>query len=166
MNIFFIPVNVPSSKNTRQIVHPKGKRARWNADKGFQGSVITAKDLPHLREKSKVIASKLVRDYQKRTEMLWISYAAGFRRLTAGLKKPLYVGFYLIRAKNNRFDYNNISQILTDLMVRFGWIDDDCADELVPVFLGYKVSAVDAGVIITILPENYKNFIEQYAKIN
>lgn len=147
---FYIPVNVPSSKNTRQIVHPKGKRARWNADKGFQGDVITAKELPMMRSKSKVIASKLVQDYEKKTELLWISYAAKFRKSLQGLEKPYRVSFKFIRDSHRKFDYINSAQIVQDLMVEHGWMDDDNADELVPVFERYEVNKMDAGVIITI----------------
>jgi len=151
MNRFIIYSNVPSSKNTREIVHPKSKRARWNADRSFQGSIVTAKDLPMMRSKSKVIASKLVRDYEKRTEMLWISYAAKFRKVLEGLQKPYRVSFKFIRDSNRKFDYINSAQIVQDLMVKHGWIDDDNADELVPVFERYEVNQKDSGVIITII---------------
>lgn len=142
--------NVPSSKNTRQIVHPKTKRARWNADKGFQGSVITAKDLPMMRNKSRVIASKLVRDYEKRAELQWISHRARFHRLIEGLRKPYRISFRFVRDSNRKFDYINAAQIVQDLMVRYEWLDDDNADEMIPVFEPYRVDKLDAGVVITV----------------
>ena len=72
--------------------------------------------------------------------------------IAVGKKTPPYsVGMYFIRDSKRRFDYNNISQIVTDLMAKHDWIEDDNADCIIPVFLGYEVDKKNAGVEITVL---------------
>jgi hypothetical protein len=44
-----------------------------------------------------------------------------------------------------------------DDMVTFGWIEDDNADCILPVFVEYKYDKVNPGVIIEILPDGKNN---------
>lgn len=63
---------------------------------------------------------------------------------------PYYVGLYFIRGSHHRFDYINAAQIVQDMMVKHGWIEDDNADYFVPVFLGYRYDKKNPGVVISL----------------
>ena len=119
--MIFIPGNVPSSKNSKQ----------W-----------TGKFL---------VNSKTVNNYKKNYGIFYRD--AGLKRtfLNAftGKPKPWNIGFYFVRDSRRKFDYINMAQIVQDLMVENGWIIDDNCDEIVPVFLGYKVDPTQAGVYIS-----------------
>lgn len=121
MNRFFIPGNVPSSKNSRQ----------WTG-KYF-------------------VVSKYVREYEKNTHQVYRAYAPIFRKATANLLKPLTIEFQFVRNSRRRFDYINPAQTVQDAMVKYGWIDDDNAEEIIPVFRPYVYDKTNSGVIINIL---------------
>lgn len=152
MNQFIIYGNVPSLKNSKDIVDVPKKRIEVAKGQNLQ-STIKSGEFQKLKffRRSTLIPSKQVRDYVKRTEMLWISYAAKFRKALQGLKKPYRVSFKFLRDSNRKFDYINSAQIVQDLMVTHGWLDDDNADELLPVFEPYEVNQKDSCVVITVL---------------
>lgn len=120
--MIFIPGNVPSSKNSKQ----------W-----------TGKFL---------VSSKVTRNYIKHTASIWKSNTYKWLELTKNITPPYHVGLYFIRDSKRRFDYINACQIVADLMVDYGWIEDDNADLFVPVFLGYEVDKINSGVRITVCP--------------
>ena len=72
---------------------------------------------------------------------------------------PLPIGFYFVRDSHRRFDYNNASQVLLDLMQEVGWLEDDCAEFVVPVFMGYHKNDKETGVYITLL-NDYQVYIQ------
>jgi len=117
----YIPGNVPSSKNSKQ----------W-----------TGRFL---------ISSKTVQRYTKETKELWITKRKKFLKMIEGQEKPYKIGFYFIRDTKRRFDLINAAQLPCDLMVKNGWIDDDNANEIIPVFLGHEVDKESAGLIISII---------------
>jgi hypothetical protein len=118
---WFIPGNVPSSKN--------GKR--W-----------TGKYL---------ISSKTVMNYRKATKNLYIAYAIQFRAEFAKFKQPVHIGFTFIRNSKHKFDYINPTETTQDDMVEHGWITDDNADVILPHFEEYRYDKQNPGVIIEIL---------------
>ncbi len=120
MSSWFIPGNVPSSKNSKQ----------W-----------TGRFL---------VMSKTMKTYVKNTADFWALYAADFREKTKDLPKPLRVEFQFVRDSRRKFDYINPAQSVQDLMVEYGWIDDDNCDEIVPVFEPYKYDPSGSGVFISI----------------
>ena len=61
------------------------------------------------------------------------------------------IGFYFIRDSKRKFDYINAAQLPLDLMQDYDWIDDDDANNVIPVFLGYEVDKKNPGVRIKIL---------------
>lgn len=65
-----------------------------------------------------------------------------------GKEHPYRVGVFFVRDSKRRFDYINIFQVVADLMVMNGLIEDDSADFLIPVFLGYKVDKTNPGVYL------------------
>ncbi len=121
----FIPGNVPSSKNGKQ----------W-----------TGKYLIHSKSTRNYIkASK--KHYQEGRDLFLCQL------LKRDIKEtfPIHVSFYFIRNSKRKFDYLNPAQTVQDLMVEFGWIEDDNCDLLLPHFAGYHVDKENAGVIIKVL---------------
>lgn len=121
----FIKGNVPSSKNSK---------------------IWTGKHL---------IWSKAATKYVKDTDKYWRENANIF--VNESLKcsftsaVPLRVSFKFIRGSKHKFDYVNPLQTVLDLMVRYGWIPDDNADVILPVFEPYEYSKDTPGVLIKIL---------------
>lgn len=121
MNEWFIPGNVPSSKNGR----------RWTG-KHF-------------------IASKAVMNYRKATKQFYQKFAQEFRDALAGRDFPVYIQFEFIRSSRHKFDYINPAQTVQDDMVKHGWIEDDNANFLIPVFEKYSYDKKNPGVKIRLL---------------
>ncbi len=119
---FFIPGNVPSSKNGR----------RWTG-KYF-------------------IASKTVVNYRKIAKNYYIQYADAFKAELAKHTLPVEIGLTFIRGTKHKFDYINPAQTVQDDMVTFGWIEDDNVDFIKPVFNDYQYDKTNPGVIIEINP--------------
>lgn len=117
---FFIPGNVPSSKNGR----------RWTG-KYF-------------------IASKTVVNYRKNAKAYYLKYAAAFKAELAKHKLPVKIVLTFIRGTKHKFDYINPAQTVQDDMVTHGWINDDNVDNIKPVFNDYQYDKDNPGVIIEI----------------
>ena len=117
---WFIPFNVPSSKNGR----------RWTG-KYF-------------------ISSKTVMNYRKNTKSTYAKYATAFRKEFDKYETPVKIGFTFIRGTRHKFDYINPAQTVQDDMVKHGWIDDDNCEFIVPCFNAYKYDKNNPGVIIEI----------------
>ena len=124
---FFIKGNVPSSKNSKQIF--KNKKTG----------------------KTFITSSKTVKAYLSNFEYQYDIFAKEFKEQLKSKAKPYKIGFYFVRDSRRKFDYININQIVQDLMVQHGWIDDDNCEELIPVFIGYEVDRNNPGVRIEVL---------------
>jgi len=122
VNKIFIAGNVPSLKNSKQIVRTK-------------------KGLPF------ITSSKLCKKYTADTKMQFVNNVGKFFNLIVG-PKPLRIKFYFIRKDKRKFDYINVVQILLDLMIKYEYIADDNMDEVIPVFGGYHVDSSNPGVYI------------------
>lgn len=118
---WFIPFNVPSSKNGR----------RWTG-KYF-------------------ISSKTVMNYRKNTKPFFEQHASAFREEYDKYEKPVKIGFTFIRGSRHKFDYINPAQTVQDDMVKHGWIEDDNADCIIPVFERYTYNKKEPGVFIEII---------------
>lgn len=121
MTKYFIPLNVPSLKNGKQ----------W-----------TGKYL---------ISSKSVTNYIKQTKpwynVIKFSLIAELETKT----KPYKISFKFIRGSRHKFDYINAAQLPLDILVDIGVLEDDNADEVIPVFEPYEYNKEKPGMIITIL---------------
>lgn len=120
MCTFFIPGNVPSSKNSK---------------------VWTGRFL---------VTSATTKRYEKQAIPVYESHAAAFKEITATLPRPLQIHFLFVRDSKRKFDYINPAQTVQDLMVRTGWLTDDNADEILPLFLPYRYDKQNPGVYIYI----------------
>jgi Holliday junction resolvase RusA-like endonuclease len=120
---YFIPGNVPSSKNGR----------RWTG-KYF-------------------ISSKTVMKYRKDTKSFYQKYAPQFQKELKKHKLPVKISFTFIRGTKHKFDYINPAQTVQDDMVTHGWLEDDNMVNILPVFKPYKYDKEKPGVIIEILKD-------------
>ena len=149
---FFIPGNVPSKKRAY-------KPIRVNNGQSAYDEIIHGKKSLHLGMAKQ---DHIVR-YERESADHWQRYAQAFRELI-GVDRPVYVQMNFIRqTKASRWDFNNLSQMVCDQMVKFGWIEDDNIENLiaVPPFGTFKwgVDKNNAGVLIQKL--NIK-IIDQY----
>ena len=101
---WFIPGNVPSSKNGR----------RWTG-KYF-------------------IASKAVMNYRKATKDRYTELTEEFKDAIKDLELPVKISFEFVRGTRHKFDYINPAQTVQDDMVKYGWIEDDNAEFIIPAF--------------------------------
>jgi hypothetical protein len=118
---WFIPGNVPSSKNGR----------RWTG-KYF-------------------ISSKTTMKYRKDTAKYYKQYAASFVKELSKHDLPVIVSFTFTRGTRHKFDYINPAQTVQDDMVKHGWIEDDNMTFIIPRFETYKYDKENPGVEIKIL---------------
>lgn len=125
---WFIPYQVPSKKNSRQVFVGKNGKMMNIPSKSYSTYVAVTK---------------------KYWEVFGLEFVNAFRKLE--LKYPIKVQLTFIRGNKNRFDYTNACQTVEDLMVDFQWIKDDSADHLIPVFEPYIYDKGKPGVMIKIL---------------
>ena len=124
--MIFIAGNTPSSKNSKQFVTLKnGKKLLLN--------------------------SKIVRKYIDKSEMDWRFNKTEFFKMLKGKNKPYRIELYFIRDSRRKFDYINAAQIIFDLMQEYEYIEDDDSTNIIPIFKGYKVDKIGAGVEIEVL---------------
>lgn len=123
--MWFIPYNVPSSKNSKEFIRtPKGPR---------------------------LVHSKVTSKYIEKTDDHYQVNGLSFKKAIKGKKPPYRIGFEFRRDSKRKFDYINAAQIVQDMMVKHGWVEDDNCDFLVPVFFPYLVDKENPGVKITLL---------------
>ena len=123
---WFIPGNVPSSKNGR----------RWTG--------------------RYFVSSKATTKYRKDTAKYYDQFIKGFRKQLAKLELPVKISFKFIRGSKHKFDYINPAQTVQDDMVKHHWIDDDNCDNIIPVFEPYEYDKKNPGVEIKLLKNGNK----------
>ena len=117
----FISGNVPSSKN--------GKR--W-----------TGKYLIH---------SKTVMTYIKNSKNEYVENKEKFLNMIENKEIPYRISFKFHRSSRRKFDYINPAQTIQDLMVKYGWIEDDNCLFMIPSFEEYEYNKENPGVKIKVL---------------
>ena len=123
---WFIPGNVPSSKNGR----------RWTG--------------------RYFVSSKATTKYRKATAKYDDMYRKGFRKQLAKLELPVKISFKFIRGSRHKFDYINPAQTVQDDMVKHHWIDDDNCENILPVFEPYEYDKKNPGVEIKLIKNGKK----------
>ena len=114
----FIPGDVRSSKNSRQLIYHKNK--------------ATGKSKPI------IIHSKTVTKYIKQTKLFWLEQKKPFLELVKDMEYPYLLFFHFVRGSRRKWDGTNLLQLPQDLMVKYGYIADDNMENLVPQFLKVK----------------------------
>lgn len=126
MGVITIYGNVPSSKNSKRIVHVKGRTL--------------------------VLMSKFAETYIRETAKQWMLNKPKFIHLIKGKNKPYKIEFQFIRETKCRFDFVNLCQLPLDLMVKYSWITDDDYTNVIPVINPEVIFDKDnAGIKIKVL---------------
>jgi hypothetical protein len=116
------------------------------------GNVASSKNSNGFNTQTKTsYKSKTTYNYIKSTAKEYALLANTFRTMLKGKTPPYRVEFTFIRDSKRRFDYCNAIQLCADMMVEYGWIEDDNADIFLPVFAPYQYKKNDGGVIIRVL---------------
>lgn len=133
-NGIFIRGNVASSKNSKTM--------------GFyyEGKGANKKRIPTL------VDSPATKKYRKETAADYRKYKDRFLQMAEGKEFPLMVKVTFVRDSLRAFDLINAMQVVQDLMVEYGWIEDDNSEFLVPVFNPTVYYSKDmAGILIEII---------------
>lgn len=145
---FFIPGQVPSWKNSHQIL----RRPLTAAE------LITAKKRHSGNTKYRYFIGKSdnAQKYEKQAMHLFRERAEEFRQLTAGMTPVIVEFLFVNKTKRLRWDFVNYAQGIADMMVRAGWIVDDSIDNLIvlpPLEPGktWSYDQSNPGVMITVL---------------
>ena len=67
-----------------------------------------------------------------------------------GKTYPIRLRFKIFRSKKGRWDYQNITQNILDILVMAGYIPDDDADHVIPEYEQYEIDKIKPRVEITI----------------
>ena len=97
-----------------------------------------------------LVYSKTAQKYLKESEQYWRQSSHQFQKWVRTLSTPYNISFYFIRGSRHRFDYHNVVQLPLDLMQKYHWIEDDCADIVIPIFKGYHYDKDNPGLIISV----------------
>jgi len=138
--MIFIPGNVPSLKNS------KVKTAR-----GIFSSKTVKHYLSSLGIQSYSVRDKQVKGYKTKPNL--------FLELVEDIKidrYPVIIEFHFVRGSKHKFDFNNATQIIADLLTAHDIIEDDNMDCLIPFPLSiddkyYSYNKENPGVFINIL---------------
>ncbi len=93
-----------------------------------------------------LVWSKTAQKYKKETKEQWEGNRDLF--LSECKEFPLHVSFEFVRGSKHKFDYVNPLQTILDLMVEYGWLEDDNADVILPSFIQYSYNKQNPGVWI------------------
>lgn len=129
--MIFISGNTPSSKNSKRII------------------TITSKKTG--KKTTRLINSEVTEKYIKNSKADWMINKNKFLSTVKNKSKPYKIELFFIRDSRRKFDYINAAQIVFDLMQEYGYIEDDDSQNIIPVFKGFEVDKVRAGVEIEVL---------------
>ena len=99
---WFIPGNVPSSKNSR------------------------------INTRTRSFPSKATAKYYRESEQFWEEHRDEFIKSLKEYKTPYFIGFHFIRKTIHKYDWINPLQTVQDRMVKHGWIEDDNVNIMFP----------------------------------
>jgi hypothetical protein len=89
--------------------------------------------------------------YRKATKDIYAEYTEEFKKELENHELPVKISFEFVRGSRHKFDYLNPAQTVQDDMVKYGWIEDDNAEFIIPAFEQYTYSKENPGVWIEIL---------------
>jgi hypothetical protein len=138
----FISTNVPSLKNSKV-----------KTSKGIFSSKTVGKYLRGLGIQSYSSGKKIVKGYVNRPNE-FLKCKEYFEKYL--LNKPYEIGFHFVRGTKHKFDFNNATQIIADLMTAHDFIEDDDMDNFIPFPFKinnqfYTYNKENPGVYIKIL---------------
>ena len=153
--MIFIPGNVPSLKNSKQLGKTKPKYICRLCEQGVgqKPIVLNSKTVKNYLQKMgiKKYHKNKVENYATRPNIFRLSTENYFYACS----KPVIVGFHFVRDSKRKFDFHNAVQIIADLFVAHEFIEDDNMDCFIPVPMRidgkwYSVNKNNPGVWIEI----------------
>lgn len=139
----FIPGEVPSSKNSKEI-------GFLYMSAGAASTIYHKKNGVYRPVRLNLNSSKATKRYIKDHTIDYMANRVKFHQMIQGFTAPYRICFKFTRQTRRTFDYINAAQIVQDLMVKNGWIDDDDCKNVRPYFLEYEVDKDNPGVLISI----------------
>lgn len=149
MQSIYIPGEVYSSKNhkrvmTRPYFLSKGSFIKKQNTWRLNGKRI----IPFIGD------TEAVMFYKDQIIPVYIANRKKFLNIIDGLNFPLFIEICFIVPTKRKWDFNNLTQLVTDMMVMAEWVEDDSVRELFPVpprqfEPPYFINKEDSGVIIT-----------------
>lgn len=139
----FIPGEVPSSKNSKEIGFTFLKA-------GTPGKIFVNRNGKYMPVRLTLRGSDTTMRYIKNHSIDYMANKVKFQNILKNYSAPYRICFKFVRGSRRKFDYNNASQIVQDLMAQHGWIDDDHCDIVRPYFLEYEYDKINPGVLISI----------------
>lgn len=138
----FIPGEVYSSKNSKQIFMKSVGKSKWK----FNGKPC----IPFITD------SAPVKKYKKEVKRHYKSQLGKFLEMIDGKMLPVVVEFTFARKTKGRFDFNNMTELVQDMMVNCGWLPDDDIRHILPIpplppKEPFLLSKDDPGVYIRVL---------------
>lgn len=121
----FIPSEVPSAKNHKAIAYKPVafQGAKWkHLSKAGRWEYV----VPFITD------SEFTKKYKKAIAIFYTKEAFRFRNMAIKYEFPIHVEFLFVRRTKARWDFNNITEIVQDMMVSSGWIEDDQVKFLLP----------------------------------
>ena len=110
-----------------------------------------SRQISFINGKPVLLKSKQCRKGEKEMACQMVLLRKHFIEMCQDSEKPLRVYFKIYRKTNRIFDYVNIIQSFLDLMVKYEWIKDDNANEIIPVFDTYEVDKNNPRIEIKVL---------------
>jgi len=97
-----------------------------------------------------LVMSKQTQTYIKESKPDYIYNKDKFLKALEGKSAPYHISFLFVRKSRHKFDYVNPLQTVLDLMVDYGYIEDDNADLIIPYFEEYEYDKEEPGCFITV----------------
>lgn len=141
--LIFIPFNTPSLKNskikTSRGIFPSKTVKDYISNLGIQRYSASRKEVVGYKNRPNLIEK--LRDK--------------FNNVLEGKEPPFEIGFHFVRKTKHKFDFNNANQIIADLLVAHGIIEEDNMDIFIPYAFKmneqyYTVDKENPGVYIKI----------------
>ena len=138
---WFIPGNTPSLKNSK-----------IKTSRGIFPSKTVMNYLKSLGIKSYSASRKTVDKYKLQVNL----FQASLHDFPKELNYPVMLGFHFVRDTKRSFDFNNISQVILDLLTAHNFIEDDSAEYVIPQYYKkddkwYSIDKENPGVYIKII---------------
>lgn len=142
----FIKGNVPSSKNSKV-----------KTSKGIFHSKTVMNYVRSLGIQHYSPSKKEVKGYVNRPNLFLFYLGSSFIEELKNTPKPIKLGFYFRRKNKNKGDFNNLTQIITDLLTAHDLIEDDDMSNLLiyPLAEGFTYDKINPGVTLKILNNDF-----------
>jgi hypothetical protein len=115
------------------------------------GDVISSKnskDARYVNGKPQVVSSQQAIKYKASTTEEYLKNGPLFRQMIKDVPRPFYCVLKFLRKTKGRFDANNMTQMVADMMVHTGWIEDDDDRIIRFIALNTQYSHKQPGVVI------------------